>query len=69
MDLIHLSRAFLVGDWIGFESTDGKVLEVVIQLGAILAVCWFCRARLMQLLLGLLVLAWFAPAALRGETA
>jgi len=71
----------LVGDWIGFESTDGKVFEVVIQLGAILAVCWLYRARVMRLLLGLaqgqpserrfaltLILA-FLPAAVVGALA
>lgn len=43
----------LVGDWIAFQSQDEKVFEVVIQLGAILAVCWLYRARIVSLLRGL----------------
>jgi len=42
----------LVGKWINFESTESKVFEVVIQLGAILAVIWLFRARVFQLLRG-----------------
>ena len=34
----------LIGDWINFESSQGKVFEVVIQLGSILAVMWVFRA-------------------------
>lgn len=44
----------LVGDLINFESGAGKVFEVVIQLGAILAVMWIFRARLWQLIHGTL---------------
>jgi len=44
----------LVGDWIRFESGTGKVFEVVIQLGSILAVMWIFRARLWQLIHGTL---------------
>ncbi|CAJ50176.1 undecaprenyl-diphosphatase (bacitracin resistance protein), partial [Bordetella avium 197N] len=44
----------LFGDWINFESGSGKVFEVVIQLGAILAVMWIFRARLWQLIRGTL---------------
>ncbi len=44
----------LVGDWISFESSSGKVFEVVIQLGSILAVMWVFRARLWQLIRGTL---------------
>ena len=44
----------LFGDWIGFESGSGKVFEVVIQFGSILAVMWIFRARLWQLLHGAL---------------
>ncbi len=43
-----------MGDWINFQSGDGKVFEVVIQLGSILAVMWVFRARLMQLIRGAL---------------
>jgi len=42
----------LVGAWIDFESTDSKVFEVVIQLGAILAVVWIYRERIWQLVTG-----------------
>ncbi len=44
----------LIGDWIGFQSSEGKVFEVVIQFGAILAVMWIFRARLWQLIRGTL---------------
>jgi undecaprenyl-diphosphatase len=42
----------LVGEWINFASTESKVFEVVIQLGAILAVMWIFRARIFQLIKG-----------------
>lgn len=42
----------LVGEWINFTSSESKVFEVVIQLGAILAVMWVFRARLFQLFKG-----------------
>jgi len=42
----------LFGDWINFESHESKVFEVVIQLGAILAVMWIFRWRLLQLVKG-----------------
>jgi len=42
----------LVGEWINFESTESKVFEVVIQLGAILAVIWVFRDRIRQLVVG-----------------
>lgn len=42
----------LVGKWIDFQSTESKVFEVVIQLGAILAVVWIFRHRVWQLLSG-----------------
>lgn len=44
----------LVGEWINFTSTESKVFEVVIQLGAIFAVMWIFRARIAQLLQGVL---------------
>lgn len=43
----------LIGQWIDFHSTEGKVFEVVIQLGAILAVCWLYRHKIVELLRGL----------------
>jgi undecaprenyl-diphosphatase len=42
----------VAGELIGFQSIDGRVFEVVIQLGAILALCWVYRTRIGQLLLG-----------------
>ncbi|MCD8504796.1 MAG: undecaprenyl-diphosphate phosphatase [Burkholderiaceae bacterium] len=42
----------LVGAWIDFQSSESKVFEVVIQLGAILAVVWIFRQRVWQLLSG-----------------
>jgi undecaprenyl-diphosphatase len=68
----------LIGDWISFESNEAKVFEVVIQLGAILAVMWIFRARLFQLVRGSLrldpvelsftrnLLIAFLPAAIVG---
>lgn len=44
----------LFGDWISFDSGDAKVFEVVIQLGAILAVIWLFRERVWQLIKGTL---------------
>ncbi|ALM84109.1 undecaprenyl-diphosphate phosphatase [Bordetella sp. N] len=42
----------LFGDWINFQSSSGKVFEVVIQFGSILAVMWIFRERLWQLIRG-----------------
>jgi undecaprenyl-diphosphatase len=36
----------LVGDLIGFNDERGKAFEVIIQFGAILAVCWEFRSKL-----------------------
>jgi len=36
----------IVGDLLNFNDDKGKVFEIVIQLGAILAVCWEFRSRL-----------------------
>lgn len=36
----------IVGDLIGFNDENSKVFKIVIQLGAILAICWEYRARL-----------------------
>lgn len=38
----------IVGDLLNFNDEVGKVFEIVIQLGAILAVCWEYRARLLH---------------------
>lgn len=37
----------LAGQYLAFTRADAKTFEVVIQLGAILAVCWHFRARLL----------------------
>lgn len=39
----------LIGDWISFASHEARVFEVVIQLGAILAVCWLFRSKILHL--------------------
>ena len=43
----------IVGDLLNFNDEVGKVFEIVIQLGAILAVCWEYRARLGKVVRGL----------------
>jgi undecaprenyl-diphosphatase len=43
----------LLGHAIGFQGPPGKVFEIAIQLGAILAVVWVYRAKLLALALGL----------------
>ncbi len=43
----------LVGDLLSFNDEKGKVFEIVIQAGAILAVCWEYRSRLMSTFSGI----------------
>ncbi len=43
----------VIGDLLGFTSGFSKLFEVVIQLGAILAVCWLYRVKLWRTLIGL----------------
>jgi len=43
----------LVGDLLGFNSEKGKLFEIVIQSGAILAVCWEYRCKIMSVARGL----------------
>jgi undecaprenyl-diphosphatase len=43
----------IVGDLLNFNDEIGKVFEVVIQLGAILAVCWEYRHRLLRVAAGI----------------
>lgn len=67
----------LAGELLGFQNDQGKLFEVVIQLGAILAVVVFSFSRLWQVLVGLpndpgarrfayAVLLAFLPAAVLG---
>lgn len=72
----------IVGDLLNFNDGRGKVFEIVIQLAAILAVCWEYKAKLMATLSGLVhqplntsstshtltfnLLVAFLPAALLG---
>ncbi|MFM9913041.1 MAG: undecaprenyl-diphosphate phosphatase [Methylophilaceae bacterium] len=43
----------IVGDLLNFNDEKGKVFEIVIQLGAILAVCWEYRARILATFTGI----------------
>lgn len=67
----------VVGDLLGYNDETSKVFKIVIQLAAILAVCWDYRGRLAQVAGGLgadaaarrfvgLLLVGFLPAAVLG---
>jgi len=67
----------IAGDLMQFNDERGKVFEIVIQLGAILAICWEYRQRLLGVAAGLLtqrpsqlfvwhILVGFMPAAVLG---
>ncbi len=43
----------LVGDLLNFNDDKGKLFEIVIQVGAILAVCWEYRAKIATVIIGL----------------
>jgi undecaprenyl-diphosphatase len=43
----------IVSDFLGLNDEKGKVFDIVIQLGAILAVCWEFRARFVKAFAGL----------------
>ena len=43
----------LAGDLLNFNDARGKLFEIVIQSGAILAVCWEYRAKLCEVVVGL----------------
>ncbi len=43
----------LVGDLLSFNDDKGKLFEIVIQVGAILAVCWEYRAKIATVITGL----------------
>ncbi len=70
----------VVGNMLHFTAPNAKVFDVVIQLGAILAVCWYYRSRIITLLKGCLtskeqqhfitnLLIAFLPAAVIGLVA
>ncbi|MEQ1789057.1 MAG: undecaprenyl-diphosphate phosphatase [Rickettsiales bacterium] len=44
----------LFGEILGFKGPPGKTFEIVIQLGAILAICWLYRAKLSSTTVGLI---------------
>ena len=67
----------IFGDLLNYNDETSKVFKIVIQLGAILAVCWDYRARLTKMVLGLsndassqrfavLLCIGFLPAAVLG---
>lgn len=67
----------IVGDLLNYNDAQSKVFKIVIQLAAILAVCWDFRARLMTAVSGLhrdrqqqhfalLILLGFLPAMVLG---
>jgi undecaprenyl-diphosphatase len=67
----------LAAELLGFTGPGSKVFEVVIQLGAILAVCWVYRERLFNAVTGMLsdasarrfvanIVVAFLPAAVAG---
>jgi undecaprenyl-diphosphatase len=43
----------LVGDLLNFNDEKGKLFEIVIQVGAILAVCWEYRTKIATVIVGL----------------
>lgn len=43
----------LAGDLLNFNDDKGKLFEIVIQVGAILAVCWEYRAKIADVIVGL----------------
>jgi undecaprenyl-diphosphatase len=68
----------LFGDILGFQGPPGKVFEIVIQLGAIFAICWLYRKKLTNTSIGFIkrnpndirfiagILIAFTPAMLLG---
>lgn len=66
----------LLVDLLGFKGPPGRIFEVVIQLGAILGVCWVYRDRLLHLVgnpmsqgnmrLGMIIVIGFLPSAVVG---
>ncbi|WP_334108254.1 undecaprenyl-diphosphate phosphatase [Methylobacillus sp.] len=67
----------IIGDLLGYNDDTSKVFKIVIQLAAILAVCWEYRARLIKVATGLptqpsarrfvgMLIIGFLPAAVLG---
>ena len=67
----------IVGDLLGYNDDTSKVFKIVIQLAAILAVCWDYRERLIKVAVGLptqpsaqrfvwMLFIGFLPAAILG---
>ena len=67
----------IFGDLLNYNDETSKVFKIVIQLGAILAVCWDYRVRLTKMVIGLpgdpvaqrfagLLIIGFLPAAVLG---
>ncbi|MEZ2721881.1 undecaprenyl-diphosphate phosphatase [Paenalcaligenes hominis] len=48
------AHLLLLVEWISFPSDANKVFEVVIQFGSIMAVIWLFRARIVQLVKGVI---------------
>jgi undecaprenyl-diphosphatase len=70
----------LLVDLLGFQGPPGRVFEIAIQLGAILAICWLYRQRFLHVATGLLsdtesqrfvtnILLGFLPAMIIGVLA
>ncbi len=67
----------LIEDLLGFQGPPGKTFEIIIQLGAILAICWLYRHKIISVLMGLTkekkeqkfalnIIAAFIPAMILG---
>lgn len=44
----------IFGELLGFQGPDGKAFEIMIQLGAILAICWLYRKKLSDMMRGVI---------------
>ncbi len=47
------AHLLVISRWIGFNTIKNGMFEVVIQVGAVLAVCWFYRKRLLHVVMNL----------------
>lgn len=43
----------IIEDLMGFKGPPGKTFEIIIQLGAILAICWLYRKKIFDVIIGL----------------